>query len=172
MPFNHYNLKNILFDIGVSHSIFQENFLHYFFCDNLIWYQLDDFDKWLITSKKKGFLFKSLDANGSLGICPLPCSDHRRQHFSIFSHQRPIFKNLLNLKLSQMVNTDHISPITWSNGSKVIQSEIFCGIQCCHLNRQNRIHPPFDSLPDHGIDMALFEEFFWMAVIGYKEESS
>ncbi len=71
-----------------------------------------------------------------------------------------------------MIKRDNISSITRSNGSKVIQPEIFCSIQRCHLNSENRIHPPSDCLPDHGIDMALFKEFFGMTVIGDEKKSS
>ncbi len=84
MPFNHCNLQDILFDIRVSHSISQGNFLYHFFCDNLIWYQLDDFGKWAIASKKKGLLLKRFDINGSLGLWTLLYSDQRGKHLSIF----------------------------------------------------------------------------------------
>src|SRR4030042_2854259 len=128
MPFNDHNLKNILFDIGMGHSIFQKDFPHNFFCDNLIWYELDDFGKGLVTCEEESILFKGFDSNRVLGLGTLPFLVRTQKHLTIFCNQYTIFKNLIDLKSPQMIKADNICPITGSNCPQVIEPEIFCSI--------------------------------------------
>ena len=63
MSFDDHHLENIFLDIRVSHSILQGNFLDHLFRDNLTRYQLNDFGKRHVTSKKEVILFDGSDSN-------------------------------------------------------------------------------------------------------------
>ena len=79
---------------------------------------------WLLRRRKASFL-RGLIRTDPFPLGPFPISDGREKQFTILSNQYPIFKDLLDLKSSQMIKRDDVSPVTRCNGSEVIKPEIF-----------------------------------------------
>ena len=70
-----------------------------------------------------------------------------------------------------MIEDYDVRPVSRSDGSKVVESEILRRIEGSHLYGQDRIDAQPDGLSHHVIDVALFEEFSGVAVIRHEEEA-
>ena len=81
--------------------------------------------------------------------------DGRREHSPILRNQRPIFEDLLDSKPTQVIERDDVGPKTRGNGSKIIEPEVFGGVDRSHLDGHDGIDSPLYGRPNHRIDVAF-----------------